>query len=57
MRIVGNALRDKCQWVGNVDNASIEPAEFLRPFFELLWESCGLQRWSEASDHIRQGLS
>lgn len=56
MRIVGSTLREEQTWNGELSGARIDPAEFLRPFFEQLWESFGLERWDEAHNHLVQCL-
>ncbi len=42
--IEGNSLHDSVHWTGSVESYEKPAGEILKPFFERIWENCGLTR-------------
>lgn len=55
LRVVGKAVDDQLLWNEQLDNKG-NSAEFLRPFFEKVWDSFGITRFPEADQHLATGL-
>jgi hypothetical protein len=45
--LIGNVVEENIIFEGIIDNYSTEPHTILRPFFEHVWEECGLERPDE----------
>jgi hypothetical protein len=43
-RFDGHVLADKIVHEGTITNYSVKASDILRPFFEYVWEECGLER-------------
>ena len=52
----GNAFKDEVVWSADIAKRTVEPAEFLRPFFDELWETFGVARPEEAQVRLLAAL-
>jgi hypothetical protein len=55
-RIVGKALQDQVVWRGEVLSYETPPWEVLAPFFDQVWENCGIERPADHQVALAKGF-